>query len=216
MESDGATHSPVPNDKRAVVFGVAGGSIGAAVARKFQVPKAPRFPRRPDRGALSLPSPGRSPSLAAGPATRSSTPSTTARLTKYLDRVVKQAGGIDIEFNATGPRITECGNGKPAVDLPVAEFTVAQTVLTSQFITARGAARRMVRRVPASSSSSPAARHAMSRRFRDQRRLIGASRSLMRAMALELTGTGIRVVCLRTAANPDTRTIRTPPTPSAR
>ena len=27
-------------------------------------------------------------------------------------------------------------------------------------------------------------------------------------LALELTGTGIRVVCLRTAANPDTRTIQ--------
>jgi hypothetical protein len=27
-------------------------------------------------------------------------------------------------------------------------------------------------------------------------------------MALELTGSGVRVVCLRTAANPDTRTIQ--------
>jgi enoyl-[acyl-carrier-protein] reductase (NADH) len=27
-------------------------------------------------------------------------------------------------------------------------------------------------------------------------------------MALELSGTGVRVVCLRTAANPDTRTIQ--------
>lgn len=27
-------------------------------------------------------------------------------------------------------------------------------------------------------------------------------------MALELTGTGVRVVCLRTAANPDSRTIQ--------
>jgi len=30
----------------------------------------------------------------------------------------------------------------------------------------------------------------------------------MRTMALELSGTGVRVGCLRTAANPDTRTIQ--------
>ena len=32
--------------------------------------------------------------------------------------------------------------------------------------------------------------------------------NLTRLMALELTGTGVRVVCLRTAANPDSRTIQ--------
>ena len=71
--------SPILNDKRAVVFG-AGGSIGAAVARKFGAEGAEVFSPAGPR-ALSLPSPGRSLSLAAGPATRPSTPSTTARLT---------------------------------------------------------------------------------------------------------------------------------------
>src|SRR5262249_14250802 len=36
----------------------------------------------------------------------------------------------------------------------------------------------------------------------------GGIENLTRAMALELSGTGVRVVCLRTAANPDTRTIQ--------
>ena len=36
----------------------------------------------------------------------------------------------------------------------------------------------------------------------------GGIENLTRTMALELTGTGVRVVCLRTAANPDTRTIQ--------
>ena len=36
----------------------------------------------------------------------------------------------------------------------------------------------------------------------------GAIENVIRSMALELTGTGVRVVCLRTAANPDTRTIQ--------
>ena len=38
--------------------------------------------------------------------------------------------------------------------------------------------------------------------------LFGGIENLTRTMALELTGTGVRVVCLRTAANPDTRTIQ--------
>jgi len=36
----------------------------------------------------------------------------------------------------------------------------------------------------------------------------GGIENLTRLMALELTGTGVRVVCLRTAANPDSRTIQ--------
>lgn len=36
----------------------------------------------------------------------------------------------------------------------------------------------------------------------------GGVENLTRSMALELSGTGVRVVCLRTAANPDSRTIR--------
>jgi NAD(P)-dependent dehydrogenase (short-subunit alcohol dehydrogenase family) len=36
----------------------------------------------------------------------------------------------------------------------------------------------------------------------------GGIENLTRLMALELTGTGVRAVCLRTAANPDSRTIQ--------
>ena len=91
----------------------------------------------------------------------------------------------------------------------MAEFAVAQTVLTSQFITARGAARRMV---PQGSgviiflTGSPARPHVPGASGIGA--AFGGIENLMRAMALELTGTGIRVVCLRTAANPDTRTIQ--------
>jgi NAD(P)-dependent dehydrogenase (short-subunit alcohol dehydrogenase family) len=67
-----------------------------------------------------------------------------AAVDKYLEGVVEQAGGIDVEFNATGPRAAEYGTGIPAVDLPVDRFLTGQTVLTGQFITARCAARRMV------------------------------------------------------------------------
>jgi len=199
--------SPILNDKRAVVFG-AGGSIGAAVARKFGAEGAEVFLAGRTEGTLAAVT--RQITESGGRASYTVIDALDdSAVDEYLDRVVKQAGGIDIEFNATGPRITEYGNGKPAVDLPVAEFTVAQTVLTSQFITARGAARRMV---PQGSgviiflTGSPARPHI------PRASGIGAAfrgiANLMRAMALELTGTGIRVVCLRTAANPDTRTIQ--------
>jgi 3-oxoacyl-[acyl-carrier protein] reductase len=64
----------------------------------------------------------------------------------YVEAVVKQTGSLDIEFNATGPRISEYGNGKRAVDLTAEEFmTAVGTVLQSQFITARAAARQMLK-----------------------------------------------------------------------
>jgi 3-oxoacyl-[acyl-carrier protein] reductase len=199
--------SPILKDKRAVVFG-AGGSIGAAVARRFGAEGAEVF--LAGRTESTLDAVTRQINESGGRADYAVIDALDdSAVDKYLDRVVQQAGRIDIEFNATGPRITEYGNGKPAVELPVEEFTVAQTVLTSQFITARCAARRMVRQgsgVIIFLTGSPARPH-----------LPGASgigaafggiENLMRTMALELSGTGVRVVCLRTAANPDTRTIQ--------
>jgi len=199
--------SPLLKDKRAVVFG-AGGSIGAAVARSFgaegaEVFLAGRTESTLDAVTRQITEPGGRASYAVIDALDDSA------VDDYLDRVVKQAGGIDIEFNATGPRITEYGNGKPATDLPVAEFLAAQTVLTSQFITARGAARRMVPQgsgVVIFLTGSPARPHGPGASGIGA--AFGGIENLTRTMALELSGTGVRVVCLRTAANPDTRTIQ--------
>ncbi len=199
--------SAILTGKRAVVFG-AGGSIGAAVARKFGAEGAQVF--LAGRTDSTLEAVTRQINESGGRASYAVIDALDdGAVDEYLDRVVKRAGRIDIEFNATGPRITEYGNGKPAVDLPVAEFLVAQTVLTSQFITARGAARHMV---PQGSgviiflTGSPARPHGPGASG------IGAAfagiENLTRTMALELSGTGVRVVCLRTAANPDTRTIQ--------
>jgi 3-oxoacyl-[acyl-carrier protein] reductase len=134
--------SPALKDKRAVVFG-ADGSIGAAVARKFGAEGAEVF--LAGRAESTLDAITRQISELGGRVSYAVIDALDdSAVDEYLDRIVKQTGGLDIEFNATGPRITEYGNGKPAVDLPVAEFLAAQAVLTSQFITARGAAPRMV------------------------------------------------------------------------
>jgi 3-oxoacyl-[acyl-carrier protein] reductase len=115
----------------------------------------------------------------------------------------------DIEFNAIGPHITEYGNGKAAVDLPIEEFLAAQTVLTSQFITASRAARRMV--VQGSGviiflTGRPARPHVLGTSGIGA--AFGGIETLTRQMALELSGARVRVVCLRTAANLDSRTIQ--------
>ena len=128
----------------------------------------------------------------------------------YLETVVRRAGGIDVELDATGPRIGGYGHGKPVVDLTVEEFmTPAATVLRSQFTTAQAAARRMVAqgsgviifltaapaRAPLPGSSGIGAAY-------------GAVETVMRTMAAELGPAGVRAVCLRTTANPDTRSIQ--------
>jgi 3-oxoacyl-[acyl-carrier protein] reductase len=61
---------------------------------------------------------------------------------EYIDRVVKQAGGLYVAFNAVGPLAGEYGNTESAVELPIEEYMVPLTaVVKSRFITARAAAR---------------------------------------------------------------------------
>lgn len=200
-------NASILKDKRAVVFG-AGGSIGAAVARKFGAEGAEVY--LAGRTESSLDAVARQINDSGGRARYAVVDALDdIAVDRYMDWVVAQAGRIDIEFNATGPRITDYGNGKPAVDLSVDEFGVALRVLTSQFVTARCAARRMVAQgsgVIIFLTGSPARPHSPGTSGIGA--AFGGVEALMRTMALELSGTGVRAVCLRTAANPDSRTIQ--------
>jgi NAD(P)-dependent dehydrogenase (short-subunit alcohol dehydrogenase family) len=195
-------------DKRAVVFG-GGGSIGAAVAKELAAEGAEVFVSGRTAGSVDL---------VAKEITRNGGRAHAhvvdaldeVAVDHYLASVIGQAGSIDIEFNATGPRVSTYGNGKPVVGLPVEEFmTALQTVVRSHFITARAAARHMITQgsgVIIFVTGSPARPHgpgtsAIGAAF-------GAIENLTRTMAIELGATGVRVVCLRTAANPDSRTIQ--------
>jgi NADP-dependent 3-hydroxy acid dehydrogenase YdfG len=42
----------------------------------------------------------------------------SAAVEEYCDSVVDQKGSLDIEFNATGPRLNEYANGKPLANCP--------------------------------------------------------------------------------------------------
>ena len=133
-----------------------------------------------------------------------------AAVTEYVDGIVKHTGSINIVFNAVGPLAKEYGNGKNAMDLAIEEFMVPlTTVVKSQFITARAAARHMVKwhsGVIVFLTGSPARGHvegvtAIGAAF-------GAIESLSENLAVEVSPAGVRVVCLRTTANIDSRTIQ--------
>lgn len=127
-----------------------------------------------------------------------------------MESVAARAGGVDIEFNATGPRASEYANGKQAVDLPAEEFMVpVDTILRAQFTTAAAAARRMLRQgsgVIIFLTGSPARPHTPATSGIGA--AFGAAENLTRHLAIELSPAGVRVVCLRTSANPDSRTIQ--------
>ena len=195
-------------DKRAVVFG-GGGSIGAAVAKELASEGAEVF--LAGRTSTGVQAVAKQITAAGGRAHADVIDALeAAKVNEYLESIVQQTGSLDIEFNATGPRVSEYGNGKPAVELPIAEFMMpVDTVLKSQFVTARAAARHMLKQgsgVIIFLTGSPARPHGPGTSGIGA--AFGAIENLMRTMAIELGPAGVRAVCLRTAANPDTRTIQ--------
>lgn len=205
--TENQTGSRTLENKTAVVFG-AGGSIGAAVAKEFAKEGAHVF--LAGRNASSL------AAVAAEIKTCGHPAESTAidvlddiAVNEYLDHVVHQSGAIDILLDATGPLVNEYGNGKIALELPVEEFVLPLTTMVkARFITARAAARHMVARksgVIVFVTGSPARAHvpgatAIGAAF-------GAIENLTENLAFEVSPFGVRVVCLRTLANIDSRSI---------
>lgn len=196
------------HEKRAVVFG-GGGSIGAAVAKELASEGAEVF--LAGRTAASVEAVAKQIEADGGQAHAGVVDALdAAAVAEYVESIVQQTGGLDIEFNATGPRASEYANGKQAVDLPVDEFMVpVNTVLKANFITASAAARQMLKQgsgVIIFVTGSPAKPH--TRATSGIGAAFGAIENLTRSMAIELSPAGVRVVCLRTSANPDSRTIQ--------
>lgn len=200
--------SSILRGKRAVVFG-AGGSIGSAVAKEFATEGAEVF--LSGRTKSNVEEVQKQIVMAGGRAHIAVVnASDDAAVNEYFDSIAKETESIDIVFNAVGPLAHEYGNGKVAVDLAIEEFMVPQTtVVKPQFITARAAARHMVKQhsgVIIFLTGSPARGHvegatAIGAAF-------GAIESLSENLAVELSPAGVRVVCLRTTANIDSRAIQ--------
>ena len=194
-------------DKSAVVFG-AGGSIGAAIAKEFAAEGARVFLAGRTKAGVEAVA---KQIIAVGGDARTAVLDVLedASVSQYIEGVVKQVGRIDIVVDVAGPLAKDYGNGKNAVDLSVEEFMVPlATMVRSRFLTARAAARHMIKQhsgVIILVTGSPARGHvagatAIGAAF-------GAMENLTENLAFEISPLGVRVVCLRTLANTDSRSI---------
>jgi NAD(P)-dependent dehydrogenase (short-subunit alcohol dehydrogenase family) len=200
--------NPILQGKHAIVFGAAG-SVGAAVAKEFAAEGAEVF--LAGRTKASLDAVAREIKAAGAKAHAAAVDALDeAAVTAYVDGVAKETGRIDIVFNAVGTRPSDYGNGKNVLDLPVEEFIVGvNTMLKSQYITARAAARHMVKQKAGAIvllTGAPGGAHV------DGVTAIGSAcgavEALTRNLALDLSPQGIRAVCVRSSAMTDSRTIQ--------
>ena len=192
-------------NKTAVVY-AAGGAIGGAVARAFaregaRVFLTGRDLARVDAVAKEIAGTG---GLAESAQVDALDPEAVER---HLDELADRAGGLDISFNAIGPG--PAPERTAFVDQTAEEYLRPITFYTrANFITATAAARRMSARgsgviitLTALPGRLPVAR-------------IGASSSgwaaveaFTRSLALVVGPSGVRVVCLRSNAIPETPVI---------
>jgi 3-oxoacyl-[acyl-carrier protein] reductase len=181
-------------DKVAVVYG-AGGAVGGAVARAFGAEGARVFLSGRTLGpvqavAQEIAAVGGSAEAAQVDALDE------AAIDRYTDQVAEQAGGIDVSLNAIGVHAVQ---GTPLTELALGDFAYPiNTWTSSQFLTARAAARHMVTKrqgVILTLTASPA-----------RLAIPGAGgfgvacaaiEALTHTLAAELGPQGVRVVCLK-------------------
>jgi NAD(P)-dependent dehydrogenase (short-subunit alcohol dehydrogenase family) len=193
-------------DKVAVIYG-AGGEIGGAVARAFAREGAKLF--LTGRRLSSVEAVARDIVSAGGVAEAAEVDALDEQaIDKHLQAVVAEAGRIDISFNAMGNSPTRY-LGPSLVDMDLKQFTMPITsYITSYFLTARLAARRMLPNksgviitvtAPPARIGTPNGGYGTSQ---------AAKEALTRYLSKELAPEGIRVVGLQPHGMPETETIR--------
>ncbi len=193
-------------NKNAVIHG-AGGAIGGAVARAFAREGANVF--LAGRTLAAVDAVAKDIAAAGGKAETAQVDALDERaVEQHTGAVADKAEGIDISFNAIG--IPQQGvQGIPLVELSADSFTLPVMAYTkAHFLTATAAARRMVDKgsgVILTLTSTPA-RLAVPL-MGGMAPAWGAVEALSRSLAAELGPRGIRVVCLRPDAMPETETI---------
>ncbi len=190
-------------NKNAVIYG-AGGGIGRAVATTFAREGARVF--LAGRTREKLEAAAAEVRVAGGTAEIAVVDALDERaVNDFVNRVAAQAGSIDISFNLITRGDVQ---GTPLIDMTVADLTRAVvTGLTSQFITARAAARHMVNQgsgvilMLTSGTSASGVPMMGSTSAAD-----AAMEALMRGLAAELGPSGVRVLGIWTAGVPETLT----------
>jgi 3-oxoacyl-[acyl-carrier protein] reductase len=181
-------------DKVAVIYG-AGGAIGSAVGRTFAREGAKVF--LSGRNLAGVEAVAHEIAATGGDVDAAMVDALDEEaVEQHTFRVVQEAGRIDVSLNATG---AEPVQGVPLTDLGREDFiSPIATWTTTQFLTARAAARRMIQKgsgVILMLSSSPArVALASTGGFGVA---CAAIEGLSRTLAAELGPQGVRVVCIR-------------------
>jgi NAD(P)-dependent dehydrogenase (short-subunit alcohol dehydrogenase family) len=189
-------------NKTAVVY-AAGGAIGGAVAQAFAREGARLF--LTGRNVANVDAVAKEIVAAGGVAETAQVDALDEKaVEEHLNTVVERAGGVDISFNAIGPGPTP--DRLPLTELagdafvrPIAFYTL------SNFITATAAARRMSGQgtgVIVTLTALPG--RVPGNLFGGQASAWAAVEAFSRSLAFEVGPAGIRVVCLRSHAIPET------------
>jgi 3-oxoacyl-[acyl-carrier protein] reductase len=191
-------------NRNAVIYG-GGGSIGGAVARAFAREGAKVFLAGRTLGTLE----GVAQDI-AGAGGEAETAQVDALDERAVDRhaeaVAEKAGGIDVSFNAISHGDV---HGTPLIDMAYEDFgRPIMTAMKSQFLTARAAARHMVKRGSGviMAITATTARQAIPE-VGGTGVTFDAIESLCRQWACELGPLGIRVVWLLSTGLPEALTV---------
>jgi NAD(P)-dependent dehydrogenase (short-subunit alcohol dehydrogenase family) len=193
--------------KNAVIYG-ASGAIGSAVARAFAREGAKVF--LTGRNLEAVGAVAKEITEAGGVAEAAVVDALDEQaIERHADAVMREAGGIDISFNAMG--IAQEGiQGTPLVELSSDNFNLpVNTYVTSHFLTARAAGRRMVPKgagVILTLTATPA-RLAFAPLTGGMAPSWAGIEALTRTLSAELGPHGIRAVCLRPDGMPETPVI---------
>src|SRR5260370_1345141 len=194
-------------NKVAVIYG-AGGGIGGAVARSFASEGAKLFLTGRVQARVEVVA--REIVSAGGPAEAAEVDALDEQaVDKHLKSVIDKAGRVDISFNAVGIPDAKL-LGVPLVEIDTEQFSLPSASYTrSYFLTARLAARRMVK------NKSGVIMTVTALPSRTGTRLNGgygpaqaAKEALTRDLSAELAPQGIRVVSLRPHGIPETSTMK--------
>ena len=188
-------------NKSAVVYG-AGGPVGGAVARAFAREGAKVF--LAGRTLASLDQVSAEITAAGGQAESAQVDALDEKaVDEHADSVVERTGTLDVSFNAIGHGDV---HGPPLLDMSFDDFArPVTTALRAQFLTARAAARHMVKQrsgvilAITASTARLAIPHVGGTGVS-----FDAIESLCRQWACELGSHGVRVLWLRTTGLPET------------
>lgn len=192
-------------DKNAIIYG-AGGSLGGAVAKALARSGASLFLTGPHIASVQkvadeiLSFGGRAQADSVNALDEKS-------IRGHMEKIVQQAGKVDISFNAIGVQVVQ---NIPLTEIAVDDFTrPISLILQSQFLTATAAARVMMKQesgVILSLTATPGGiGYPYTGGFAPA---CCALESFSRNLASELGVYGIRVVNMRSGGSPDSKVFK--------